>query len=277
MKIPPQRERWACLLDLVQNMWRTGEIPQELGWTILVLIPKGTTDTRGIGLLDTLWKVVEALIDTRLCTILHMHNVLHRFRDGRGTETDIMELKLPQELSRIDQDPLFLLFLDLRKAYDTVDRYRLLVTLEGYGVGPRMCGILETLWECHNVLLRQNGFHGTALPVTRGKTQGGLVSLILFNVAVDKLIRTWLYMTVEYQRVYHGRLIDTIGRRLGVFYTDDIMVGSRYSDWLQHAMNILVGLFRRYFLVANIAKSRTITCQPRSLQAGMSEGAMALK
>ena len=33
-----------------------------------------------------------------------------------------MELKLAQDLSRVYQDPLFLVFLDLRKAYDTVDR-----------------------------------------------------------------------------------------------------------------------------------------------------------
>ena len=45
-------------------MWRTGEITQDLGWTVLVLIPKGTNVTRGIGLLETLWKVVEVLIDT---------------------------------------------------------------------------------------------------------------------------------------------------------------------------------------------------------------------
>ena len=51
-------------------MWHMGETPQELGWEILVLIPKGTTDTRGIGLLETLWKVMEALIDTRLCASL---------------------------------------------------------------------------------------------------------------------------------------------------------------------------------------------------------------
>ena len=53
-----------CLVDLLQHMWRTGEIPQELVWMILVLITKETTDTRGIVLLETLWKVVEALIDT---------------------------------------------------------------------------------------------------------------------------------------------------------------------------------------------------------------------
>ena len=48
----------ACLVELVKHMWHTGEIPQKLGWTTLVLIPKGNIDTRGIGLLGTLWKVV---------------------------------------------------------------------------------------------------------------------------------------------------------------------------------------------------------------------------
>ena len=41
-----------------------------------------------------------------------------------------MELKLSQELAIFDQDPLFLFFLNLRKAYNTVDRSRLIMTLE---------------------------------------------------------------------------------------------------------------------------------------------------
>ena len=71
-------------------MWRTGEIPQELGWTVLVIISKVTTTTRGIGLLETLWKVAEALIYTCLRAILHMHDVLHGLRSIIGTGTDIM-------------------------------------------------------------------------------------------------------------------------------------------------------------------------------------------
>ena len=47
-------------------MWRTGDIPKDLGWTILVLIPKGTTNKRGIGLVKTLRKVVETLINNCL-------------------------------------------------------------------------------------------------------------------------------------------------------------------------------------------------------------------
>ena len=66
--------------------------------------------------------MVEALIDTRLRTSLQMHDVLHGFRAGRGTRMAIMDLKLVQELASIDQYPLFLVFLDLRKAYDIVYR-----------------------------------------------------------------------------------------------------------------------------------------------------------
>ena len=109
-----------CLVEIVQHLWRTGDIPQELGWTLLFLIPKGTTNKWVIGLLETLWKVVEALTDNFLRASLQLYNILHGFRSGRRIWTAIMDLKLAQELASIDQDLLFLVFLDLRKGYDTV-------------------------------------------------------------------------------------------------------------------------------------------------------------
>ena len=128
--------------------------------------------------------MAEALIDTHLHASLQMHDFLHGFRDGRGTGTAIMEVKLAQELSRIYEGPLFLVLLDLRKAYDTVDQYRLIITLEGYGRGPQMCGLLETFWEYQQVVPRQNGFYRPALPITRGTMQDVLVYLTLFNVVM---------------------------------------------------------------------------------------------
>ena len=41
----------------------------------------------------------------------------------------ILELNLSQELDIMDQDPLFLVFLDLRKAYATVEHVRLLTMM----------------------------------------------------------------------------------------------------------------------------------------------------
>ena len=85
-------------------------------WTILVLIPKGNIDTRGIGLLDRLWKVVEDVIDTRLWASIQFHNVLHGLHTERFTEKATMYLKISQYLISVNQDPLFLVFLYLRKA-----------------------------------------------------------------------------------------------------------------------------------------------------------------
>ena len=84
-------------------------------------------------------------------------------------------------------------------------------------------------------------------------------------------------MTVEDQRVAHEGLGETVGWRMGVLYANDGMVGSQDTDWLQHSMNVLVGLFQHYGLTANVAKSRTMTCQPGALQSGMLEESKALK
>ena len=108
-----------------------------------------------------------------------------------------MELKLVQELTIVYHNPLLLLFLDLRKAYDTIVSERLILTLEGYGARPSLCVLLEAFWAHQQVVRRHNGFLGPALIFTRGKTQGGLVSLKLFNVVVYNIIKPWLAMPVE--------------------------------------------------------------------------------
>ena len=97
-------------------MGENGSIPMELGWTVLVLIPKGNADTRGIRLLGVIWKVVEAVIDTRIKTVAKFYDVLHEFHIGRGREDAIMELKLTQEFESVDKAPLLLVLMDLSKA-----------------------------------------------------------------------------------------------------------------------------------------------------------------
>ena len=96
-------------------------------------------------------------------------------------------------------------------------------------------------------------------------------------MVVDNVIKTWLAMTVEDQRVDHDRLEETVGWYMGVFYANDGMVVSREPDWLQHVMNILVGLFKRFGLVANFAKSCTMTYQPGALWVRIMKESKALK
>ena len=196
-------------------------------WTILVLITKENIEIQGIGLLESLCKVVKEIIGTRLRACVCLHDILHGFHAGRGTEMLMLELKMVQELASLDQDPLVLIFLDLKKAYATVYRGLLLMTLEVYGAGPHMFRLLETFWEHQEVFTHQNRYHGPQFRTTRGKTQGGPISSSLFYFIVNNMVRNWLDLTVEDQLVAQEGLGLLVGRCLGLFYMDDGVTGSR--------------------------------------------------
>ena len=53
----------------------------------MVLITNEKLDTWGIGLLELVCKVVEALMYTWIKTVVQFHNVLHGFQEGSGGET----------------------------------------------------------------------------------------------------------------------------------------------------------------------------------------------
>ena len=75
-------------------------------WVIIVILPKGGGDYRGIGLLCPFWKAVEILMDKRF-SVIEFHDCLHGFLAGRGTGTAIMEVKLAQQLAYLEQEPLY--------------------------------------------------------------------------------------------------------------------------------------------------------------------------
>ena len=78
-----------------------------------------------------------------------------------------------------------------------------------------MCGLLENFWAHQQVVLGQNGYHGPAFLVTQGNIQDGLMYPALFNMVVENIIRTWLAMTVEDQRLVHDGLGEAVGWCLG--------------------------------------------------------------
>ena len=132
-----QGDNWRYLVQLIQTIWEKGDIPTQMKWVIVILKPKGKGNFRGIGLPEPVWKVIENVIDGRLQAI-QLHDCLHGFMAGRGTGTATIEAKLTQQLAYLEQTPLYEIFVDLKKAYDSVDQSRCLEILAGYGVGPNL-------------------------------------------------------------------------------------------------------------------------------------------
>ena len=106
----------------------------------------------------------------------------------------------------MDQDLLLLLLLYLRKVYNNLEWGRLLKTLIGYGAGIKIRGFLAKIWLRKEVVTRQNGFRVPQFRATRGMTQGGIVSPILFNVTVHSVVCHWISRTLEDESDYHEGL-----------------------------------------------------------------------
>ena len=58
---------------------------------------------------------------------------------------------------------------------------------------------------------------------------------------------------------------------------NDGLIGLRDTEWLQGDINIILGLFLRIGLMANVFKFKTKTCQPGEICLGMSEEAVGRK
>ena len=64
----------------------------------MVLIPKGFGEYRGIGLVETMWKVCTSNVNSRLQSSIVLHDIIHSFRQGRGAGIAIIEANLEKQL-----------------------------------------------------------------------------------------------------------------------------------------------------------------------------------
>jgi hypothetical protein len=153
-------KEWDALVQLVQAVWNKGKIPTQLGWVVTVLvIPKGGGDYHGIGLLEPIWKVIKWVMDKRLEAIA-LRDSLHGCCNGRGTGTVVIKAKLTQQLAHIEQAPFYGVFIDLKKAFNAMDRERCLLILEGRGAGPNMHRLIRHFWDKAMNVCRASGNYG---------------------------------------------------------------------------------------------------------------------
>ena len=107
----------------------------------------GKKEYCGIGLVKVMWKVVAAILNYRLTASITFHDFLHGFWESCGTGTATLDTKMLQQLASLREEVLYVISLDRYKAYDTLDRSTCLDILEGYGVGPLSCRLLQTCWR----------------------------------------------------------------------------------------------------------------------------------
>ena len=147
--------------------------------------------------MEVVWKVMAAILNRHFTASITYHDFLHGFRAGCVTGTATLEANLLQQLAALREDVLYVIFLDLHKAYDALDRSRCLEILEGYGVGPKARRLLTTCCHRPTMVERAGGYYRTAFGGERGVMQGDPLSPTIFNVVVDAVVRQWVHGVVE--------------------------------------------------------------------------------
>ncbi|KAL0821890.1 hypothetical protein ABMA28_005290 [Loxostege sticticalis] len=179
------------ITHLVNLCFETGVFPISLKQSIITPVYKGgdeedISNYRPISILPAVSKILEKLLNIRLLNYLNKFNKLSSsqfgFRRGKSTEDAILELSsfVTRQLDKSKK--CLSVFLDLKKAFDTVSIPILVRKLEKIGVRGTPLALFENYLSERKQKVRLSGCTSDYVDVTCGVPQGSVLGPTLFLV-----------------------------------------------------------------------------------------------
>ena len=110
------------------------------------------------------------------------------FRKGHGCADMIFVASQLVEKAREHGESLYVLFVDLRKAYDSVLRQALWKVLEKYGVPEEMLNVVKSFYEGMHAEVRVGSTVTDRFEVQNGLRQGCTLAPTLFNIYFSAIV-----------------------------------------------------------------------------------------
>jgi hypothetical protein len=104
------------------------------------------------------------------------------FEPGRFTTDSNFSLPQIQEKCKLYSQDLYLLFIDLTKAFDTINRDGLLALLEKVGCPKHFVDLIRSFHDGMNVTVREGSDRSKPFGVTSGTKQGCVLAPTLFSI-----------------------------------------------------------------------------------------------
>lgn len=236
--------KWTLVVKIIRECFESGTAPIAFRYGTLVIIPKDDKGgVRGIGLLEVVHKLMSTIINLRMTAAINFCLAVHGFCQHRGCYTAIGKAKIRMQRAAYAGVTMYQIYLDLRKAYDSINRESVLALLQRYGVGPNVRRYISFIWEDQIFLLKQSGFFSDPISVDRRVTQGDTDSPIIFNVIIDAVLHR-----AQGEAAYGGSDQS--------FYADDGLLKNSDHRALQRDVDRMVELFALFGLRANHGKTK---------------------
>ena len=111
------------------------------------------------------------------------------FRTNRGTTDMVFVLRQIQEKCREQNKGLYISFVDLTKAFDTVNREGLWKILKRLGCPPKFLKLIVQLHEDQRGQVRHSNDLSQSFPISNGVKQGCVLAPTLFTIFFSMMLQ----------------------------------------------------------------------------------------
>lgn len=249
------------LLKRVFDAVLRGGYPPEWAVAALVPVPKPKADHstcdgfRGIAVGLVLGKMYSMLLLGRMDAWAERQQLRARgqagFRSGRSTVDNVFVLRHVINKYKADKKPVYVAFIDFKKAYDCVDRELLWRCLAKLGVHGATMNTLREMHEDVQMRVRLNGHLGTGFQAGRGVRQGDPLSPLLFGLFIDRF-ESFLAARSEGGVLMGNTLLQLL------LYADDLALLAESKEQLQIMLDVLGDFCRATCMIVNVVKSEVV-------------------
>lgn len=261
----PDHVMGQVLFTLCKVIFNSGFIPKCWQSALVVSLPKKGDPSimdnyRGISLIATTLKIITTVIARRLSSQLDKERRLHREQAGFRTLEECVAqaaalLEVTQRRYHAGK-PTWLVFFDLKKAFDTVPHMALMTKLGKIGVWGKTLAFIEALYEHSNIAIcGGDTMHYAEL--LRGVRQGCPLSPLLFDIFINDVLDEAESWSVE--------VPDLVERLAGLLFADDMVAVGENPETVQVACDAVGRWADRNEMQFGIKKCGVMLIQPANM------------
>lgn len=146
-------------------------------------------------------KIIEGIAKNQLMSYIEKNEILSKyqsaFRENHFCETTLIHALNDWDIAVENGNVVIVVFLDLKRAFETVDRSKLLIKLRKYGIMDKEYKWFESYLKNRKQKTKYKNFLSNEKDVEIGVPQGTQLSVILFILYINDIVFVPKYSTIN--------------------------------------------------------------------------------